>query len=93
MSNNLSLILSSARNTEDLQTVINDINDNLYKNELFKKDRIVMETQYNEDGEVVRHVIIGSETDFFQIGLRYGQLVESKREKLYAQCIDLLYAL
>jgi len=84
MSNNLSLILSSARNTEDLQTVINDINENLYKNELFKKDRIVMETQYNEDGEVVRHVILGSETDFFQIGLRYGQLVESKREKLYA---------
>jgi hypothetical protein len=84
MSNNLSLILSSARNTEYLQTVINDINENLYKNELFKKDRIVMETQYNEDGEVVRHVIIGSETDFFQIGLRYGQLVESKREKLYA---------
>jgi len=81
MTNRHTLIISSGRNTEYLKTAVDQMNENLYRGNLFKEDRIVMETQYFEDGTVARHVITGSELDFFQIGIRYGALEEKRQAK------------
>ena len=71
------LILSSFRRLEFLNQAIDQINENLYSNELFKDDRIKLEVELDEDGDVMRYLITGTPLDFFQIGLRYGALGEA----------------
>jgi hypothetical protein len=88
MSNKLTLVLSSVRNTEYLKTAVDQINENLYRSDLFKEDRVVMETHYNLKGEVGCHVITGSEIDFFQIGLRYGALEEKRQAKQISDILN-----
>jgi hypothetical protein len=75
------LILSSVRRLEFLNQAIEQINENLYSNELFKDDRIKLEVELDEDGDVMRYMITGTPLDFFQIGLRYGGLEEQATAK------------
>jgi hypothetical protein len=75
------LILSSVRRLEFLKQSIDQINENLYANELFKDDRIQLEVELDEDGDIMRHIITGTPLDFFQIGLRYGAMEEEAKLK------------
>ena len=81
MTDRSQLILSSVRNYEFIKTAVDQINQNLYSNELFENDRIQMEVQYSEDGTMDRFIVTGTALDFFQIGLRYGGLEEMARAK------------
>jgi hypothetical protein len=73
------LLLSSARKLEFLKKAIDTINENLYKDDLFVNDRVQLEYELDEDGEVMRYLITGTPLDFFQLGLRYGNLEEQDR--------------
>jgi hypothetical protein len=73
------LLLSSVRRLDFLNQAIEQINENLYSNELFKDDRIKLEVELDEDGDVMRYIITGTPLDFFQLGLRYGNLEEQDR--------------
>jgi hypothetical protein len=81
MSDRSQLILSSVRNYEFLKKAIDAINENLYKDDLWVNDRIQMDVEQDEDGNMNRFIITGTALDFFQIGLRYGGLEEAARIK------------
>ena len=88
MTERTQLILSSVRNYEFIKTAVDQINQNLYSNELFENDRIQMEVQYGEDGTMDRFIVTGTALDFFQIGLRYGALEETARAKKISDIIN-----
>jgi hypothetical protein len=81
MSDRTQLILSSVRSYEFIKKAIDTINENLYSNDLFKDDRIQLDVELDEGGDMSRFIITGTALDFFQIGLRYGSLEEMKRNK------------
>jgi hypothetical protein len=81
MSDRTQLILSSVRSYEFIKKAIDTINENLYSNDLFMNDRIQLDVELDEDGDMSRFIITGTALDFFQIGLRYGSLEEMKRNK------------
>ena len=84
MSERTTLFISSNRSYASLAKAILTINENLYGNEIFAADRIEFKDVYESDGSLSHFEIVGTPTDFFQIGLRYGAMEEAKREKLYA---------
>jgi hypothetical protein len=88
MTERTQLILSSVRNYEFIKNAVDQINQNLYSNELFENDRIQMEVQYGEDGTMDRFIVTGTALDFFQIGLRYGALEETARAKKISEIIN-----
>jgi hypothetical protein len=88
MTERTQLILSSVRNYEFIKNAVDQINQNLYSNELFENDRIQMEVQYSEDGTMDRFIVTGTALDFFQIGLRYGALEEMARAKKISDIIN-----
>jgi hypothetical protein len=51
-------------------------------------DRIQMDVEKDEDGNMSRFIITGTALDFFQIGLRYGSLEEMKRNKEISDIIN-----
>lgn len=81
MTDRTQLILSSVRNYEFIKKAIDTINENLYSSDLWVNDRIQMDIEQDEDGNMSRFIITGTALDFFQIGLRYGSLEEMKRNK------------
>jgi len=81
MTDRTQLILSSVRNYEFIKKAIDTINENLYSSDLWVNDRIQMDVEQDEDGNMSRFIITGTALDFFQIGLRYGSLEEMKRNK------------
>jgi hypothetical protein len=84
MSQRTTLLLSSSRSYASLAKAILTVNENLYGNEIFAADRVEFKDVYDKDGSLSHFEIVGTPTDFFQIGLRYGAMEEAKREKLYA---------
>jgi hypothetical protein len=84
MSERTTLFISSNRSYASLAKAILTINENLYRNEIFAADRVEFKDVYESDGSLSHFEIVGTPTDFFQIGLRYGAMEEAKREKLYA---------
>jgi hypothetical protein len=81
MTDRTQLILSSVRNYEFIKKAVDTINENLYSSDLWENDRIQMDVEKDEDGNMSRFIITGTALDFFQIGLRYGSLEEMKRNK------------
>ena len=81
MTDRSQLILSSVRNYEFIKKAIDTINENLYSSDLWVNDRIQMDVEQDEDGNMSRFIITGTALDFFQIGLRYGGLEEMARAK------------
>jgi hypothetical protein len=84
MSERTTLFISSNRSYATLSKAVSILNDNLYSNEIFAADRVEFKDVYDSDGSLSHFEIVGTPTDFFQIGLRYGAMEEAKREKLYA---------
>ena len=85
MSQRTTLLLSSSRSYASLAKAILTINENLYGNEIFAADRVEFKDVYEKDGSLSHFEIVGTPTDFFQIGLRYGAMEEAKmRESLFA---------
>jgi hypothetical protein len=84
MSERTTLFISSNRSYATLSKAVSILNDNLYGNEIFAADRVEFKDVYDSDGSLSHFEIVGTPTDFFQIGLRYGAMEEAKREKLYA---------
>jgi hypothetical protein len=84
MSERTTLFISSNRSYASLAKAILTINENLYGNEIFAADRVEFKDVYESDGSLSHFEIVGTPTDFFQIGLRYGAMEEAKREKRYA---------
>jgi hypothetical protein len=84
MSERTTLFISSNRSYASLAKAILTINENLYGNEIFAADRVEFKDVYESDGSLSHFEIVGTPTDFFQIGLRYGAMEEAKKEKLYA---------
>jgi hypothetical protein len=87
MSQRTTLLLSSSRSYASLAKAILTVNENLYGNERFAEfaaDRVEFKDVYESDGSLSHFEIVGTPTDFFQIGLRYGAMEEVKKEKLYA---------
>jgi hypothetical protein len=81
MTDRTQLILSSVRNYEFIKKAVDTINENLYSSDLWVNDRIQMDIEQDEDGNMSRFIITGTALDFFQIGLRYGGLEEMARAK------------
>jgi hypothetical protein len=81
MTDRTQLILSSVRNYEFIKKAVDTINENLYSSDLWVNDRIQMDVEQDEDGNMSRFIITGTALDFFQIGLRYGGLEETARIK------------
>jgi hypothetical protein len=85
MSQRTTLLLSSSRSYATLSKAVSILNDNLYGNEIFAADRVEFKDVYESDGSLSHFEIVGTPTDFFQIGLRYGAMEEAKmRETLFA---------
>jgi len=84
MSERTTLFISSNRSYATLSKAVSILNDNLYGNEIFAADRVEFKDVYESDGSLSHFEIVGTPTDFFQIGLRYGAMEEAKKEKLYA---------
>ena len=84
MSERTTLFISSNRSYATLSQAVSAINENLYRNEIFAADRVEFKDVYESDGSLSHFEIVGTPTDFFQIGLRYGAMEEVKKEKLYA---------
>jgi len=81
MTDRTQLILSSVRNYEFIKKAIDTINENLYSSDLWVNDRIQMDVEQDEDGNMSRFIITGTALDFFQIGLRYGSLEEKRQAR------------
>jgi hypothetical protein len=81
MTDRTQLILSSVRNYEFIKKSVDAINENLYKDDMWKDHRIEMEIATLPTGEHAQYIIHGTALDFFQIGLRYGSLEGMKRNK------------
>ena len=81
MTDRTQLILSSVRNYEFIKKAIDTINENLYSSDLWVNDRIQMDVEQDEDGNMSRFIITGTALDFFQIGLRYGGLEQEATAK------------
>lgn len=81
MTERTQLILSSVRNYEFIKKSVDAINENLYKDELWKDHRIEMEIATLPTGEHAQYIITGSPLDFFQLGLRYGSLEEKRQAR------------
>jgi len=88
MTDRTQLILSSVRNYEFIKKAVDTINENLYSSDLWENDRIQMDVEKDEDGNMSRFIITGTALDFFQIGLRYGSLEEMKRNKEISDIIN-----
>jgi len=88
MTDRTQLILSSVRNYEFIKKAVDTINENLYSSDLWENDRIQMDVEQDEDGNMSRFIITGTALDFFQIGLRYGSLEEMKRNKEISDIIN-----
>lgn len=85
MSERTTLFISSNRSYATLSKAVSILNDNLYRNEIFAADRVEFKDVYDSDGSLSHFEIVGTPTDFFQIGLRYGAMEEAKmRETLFA---------
>jgi hypothetical protein len=81
MSQRTTLLLSSTRSYATLAKAVLIINENLYGNELFAADRIEFKDVYDKDGSLSHFEIVGTPTDFFQLGLRYGAMEEAKLQQ------------
>ena len=88
MTDRTQLILSSVRNYEFIKKAVDTINENLYSSDLWVNDRIQMDVEQDEDGNMNRFIITGTALDFFQIGLRYGALEEAARIKKISEIIN-----
>jgi hypothetical protein len=89
--NKSTISLSASRSYAALAQAIHTINDNLYKDELFAEDRIVLKDFYAKDGSLTHFEVTGTPLDFFMIGARYGSIEERKRPRLaYRELADLV---
>lgn len=79
--NQATISLSASRSYAALAQAVQTINNNLYKDELFAEDRIVLKDFYTKCGTLTHFEITGSPLDFFMIGARYGAIEERKRPR------------
>jgi len=80
--NQATISLSASRSYAALAQAVQTINNNLYKDELFAEDRIVLKDFYTKCGTLTHFEITASPLDFFMIGARYGAIEERKRPRL-----------
>ena len=80
--NQATISLSASRSYASLARAVHTINDNLYKDELFAEDRIVLKDFYAKDGSLTHFEITGAPLDLFMVGARYGAYEEAKRPRL-----------
>jgi hypothetical protein len=80
--NKATISLSACRSYAALAQAVQTINNNLYKDELFAEDRIVLKDFYAKDGSLTHFEITAAPLDFFMIGARYGSIEERKRPRL-----------
>ena len=78
----VTILLSSSRSYASLARAIQTINENIYGEDEYANDRIVLKDFYEKDGSLHHFEITGTPLDLFQVGLRYGGYEEAKREKL-----------
>jgi len=79
--NKATISLSASRSYAALAQAVHTINNNLYKDELFADDRIVLKDFYTKCGTLTHFEITASPLDFFMIGARYGAIEERKRPR------------
>jgi hypothetical protein len=58
-----------------------ELNELLYEEEKFAKDRVELNVVRNSEGEVGCFELTGTPIDFFQVGLKYGKSEEKDRIK------------
>ena len=78
----VTILLSASRSYASLARAIHTINENIYNEEEFVNDKIILKDVYAKDGSLCHFEITGTPLDLFQIGLRYGGYEEAKRPKL-----------
>ena len=89
--NKSTISLSASRSYASLARAVHTINDNLYKDELFAEDRIVLKDFYAKDGSLTHFEITGAPLDLFMVGTRYGAYEEAKRPRLaYRELADMV---
>jgi hypothetical protein len=89
--NHSTISLSASRSYASLARAVHTINDNLYKDELFAEDRIVLKDFYTKCGTLTHFEITGAPLDLFMVGARYGAYEEAKRPRLaYRELADMV---
>lgn len=78
----VTILLSHSRSYSSLCRAVKTINENIYGEEEFVNDKIILKDVYAKDGSLDHFEITGTPLDLFQVGLRYGGYEEAKREKL-----------
>ena len=79
--NRFTLLIGRHRDENRLMRAVIELNELLYEEEKFAKERIVLNTVRNSEGEVGCFELTGTPIDFFQIGLKYGKSEEKDRIK------------
>lgn len=77
------ICISASRSYAKLAKAIIDLNDLGYSDALFAEDRIDFKDVYDRAGNLTHFEVTGSPLDFFQIGLRYGKMVEKESMQPY----------
>jgi len=77
------ICISASRSYAKLAKTIIDLNDLCYSHELASEDRIEFKDVYDKGGNLTHFEVTGSPLDFFQIGLRYGHMVEKESMQPY----------
>ena len=77
------ICISASRSYAKLAKAIIDLNDLGYSDDLFAEDRIEFKVVYDKGGNLTHFEVTGSPLDFFQIGLRYGHMVEKESMQPY----------
>jgi hypothetical protein len=81
--NRITICLATSRSYARLAESIEDMNKNIYGNEIFADDRIELNRVYDANGNLTHFEITGSPLDMFQVGLRYGHMEERARLSPY----------
>ena len=79
--NRFTLLIGHHRDENRLMRAVIELNELLYEEEKFAKDRVELNVVRNSEGEVGCFELTGTPIDFFQVGLKYGKYGEMDRIK------------
>jgi len=77
-SDRVTILVSASRSFASMAQAVDMVNQNLYGSDAFVADRVVFDPVYSPTGDLSHFELTGTPLDFFQIGVRYGEIEEKK---------------
>jgi hypothetical protein len=77
-SERVTIFVSATRSYASLAKAVGIVNTNLYGSDAFEEDRIEFNPVHTPTGDLSHFELTGTPLDFFQIGVRYGEIEEKK---------------